>query len=412
MGFVFSKCSFRALVRALAVAFGVFALLSLAGPALAQKRADRAADVKYQELIRRALEEYTAGNWTEARVFFEDAHAISPNARTLRGLGMTSYEARSYVEAISFLEQALASQVRPLTPQIAQETRRVLDQARRFVSPVGISVEPDTAELHIDGKIITKQQRDSVVLDPGEHEFTGSAPGFEPGRSVLVAEGGRRLNLHMVLRSETPVREPALGQVVAQPQAAEPARAPTSVPAAGSTQQVVAGVALAVVGAGGLGAGWVFYALRQDTRRQVYSSGAIPTASVDAFRGRGYLALASVGLGASLLAVSDYFWLPNEVGVPAWAWSVGGLGAAAGLVGLGVGLLSPQCDVADTKVKCQSFTADAIFGPLLAIHALPLLAVPLVYALRNLARPAGVDVSLQWGNTLASGPALSVAGKF
>jgi hypothetical protein len=399
-----------------AQALSLVAVLALAGPAVAQKASDRATESKYQELIRRALEEYSAGNWTEARVFFEDAHAISPNARTLRGLGMTSYEARSYVEAISFLEQALASQVRPLTPPIAQEARRVLEQARRFVSPVDIVLEPASAELRIDGKIIGKAERQAVVLDPGEHEFAATAAGFASGRRVLVAEGGRRLNLHLILQSEQASQSAPRASAATEP-LATPAQSEVAPPrAAASDRQVVLGAVLGIVGAGGIAAGWVFYALRQHVRTQlpptVADAPLVSLADVDRFHNHGYRSLVAAGLGASLLAVSDLFWLPDEVGVPTWAWAVGALGAATGLVALGVGVLGTHCDIADPRLTCQSFSADSTFGPLLALHALPLLAVPLAYAVRIALRPAAVEVSLQWSGASALGPGLSVAGRF
>jgi hypothetical protein len=413
MSFVLHKSGFGVAARALSL----LALLALAGPAIAQKGGGRATESKYQELIRRALEEYSAGNWTEARVFFEDAHAISPNARTLRGLGMTSYEARSYVEAIAFLEQALASQVRPFTLQIAQEARRVLEQARRFVSPVDIVLEPASAELRVDGKTIDEAERAGLLLDPGEHEFTAAAAGFAPARRVLVAEGGRRLNLHLVLQSNQAAQQAQPASAATQPPVA-PAQSEATAPplAARSDRQVVLGAILGIVGAGGIASGWVFYAQRKQLRTQPRIIGVdaafVSIADVDRFRNLGYLSLGVVGLGASLLAVSDLFWLPDEVGVPGWAWAVGALGAATGLVGLGVSVFGTHCEIANPRLACQSFSADSMFGPLLALHALPLLAVPLAYAVRVWSRPAAVEVSLQWVGASALGPGLSVAGRF
>jgi Flp pilus assembly protein TadD len=65
----------------------------------------------YREAIEHGLAEYRAGNFAEARALFLRAHAISPNARTLRGLGIVEYELRNYAEAIVRLRQALASTV-------------------------------------------------------------------------------------------------------------------------------------------------------------------------------------------------------------------------------------------------------------------------------------------------------------
>jgi hypothetical protein len=400
-------------------ALGVALVAACVTPVSAQKSA-HATENKYQDLIRRALEEYSSGNWTEARVFFEDAHAISPNARTLRGLGMTSYEARSYVEAISFLGQALASQARPLTPELAKEARSVLEQARRFVSAVTIELEPMDAELRVDGKVVTPRQRDELLLDPGEHEFTATADGFEPGRRVMISEGGRRLNVHLVLASEHPVRgdlgpaPPRVSQTVAAPTApVEPQPEPPAEPSV-DDQSVVPGVILAVLGAGALGTGWVFYSLRQDIRLLPLEND-LSVVDLDNFHNHGSASLALAGLGAALLAVSEYFWLPNDTGVPVWAWPVGALGVAVGVVGVALATLGPNCELREddrVRVSCQSFTSDLYFGPLIAMHALPLLAVPISYALRAAVRPSDVEVSLQWGNGRALGPGLTIVGRF
>src|SRR5437763_10868 len=67
-------------------------------PVAAQSAAAQAsAEQNYDELIRQAVTEFSLGHWTEAKVFFARAHARNPNARTLRGLGLSCYEARSYV---------------------------------------------------------------------------------------------------------------------------------------------------------------------------------------------------------------------------------------------------------------------------------------------------------------------------
>ena len=50
-------------------------------------------------LIGDAVAEYDAGHFQEARALFRQAHEKSPTARTLRGIGMCSFELRDYVEA-------------------------------------------------------------------------------------------------------------------------------------------------------------------------------------------------------------------------------------------------------------------------------------------------------------------------
>jgi hypothetical protein len=80
-------------------------------PSATSERVDPAG---YAALIDEALAEHQALNFEEARTLFAKAHAIFPNARTLRGMGMMEFELRDYAAGAEQLEQALASQVRPL----------------------------------------------------------------------------------------------------------------------------------------------------------------------------------------------------------------------------------------------------------------------------------------------------------
>jgi hypothetical protein len=180
-------------------------------------------------------------------------------------------------------------------------------------------------------------------------------------------------------------------------------------------QRPVAGAVLAVVGAGGLAVGWVLYALRQDMRRVPLPRNP-PVDVFATFSSRGAGAFASGAAGAVILSLSDYFWLPDAASTPTWAWVAGGLGAAAALTGLGFALFGTHCglrvDGEPFRSSCSSFVADSTFGPLVAMHGLPLLGIPLSYAIRTWLRPAGVDVSVQVAAFQANGTGLSMRGAF
>jgi tetratricopeptide (TPR) repeat protein len=104
----------------------------------------------YEDTIRHAVEEYSLGHWTEARFFFARAHALNPNARTLRGLGLTCYESRNYVEAIGYFKQALLSTEQPLTDKMRADLTQLLSQSEQFVTRVIVTLDPSTAELEVD----------------------------------------------------------------------------------------------------------------------------------------------------------------------------------------------------------------------------------------------------------------------
>src|SRR6185369_1334355 len=76
--------------------------------------AQEAETPQYRGLLSEAVAEYDARRYEEARALFRRAHDLSPNARTLRGIGMASFELREYVEALRALEGSLVDQRRPL----------------------------------------------------------------------------------------------------------------------------------------------------------------------------------------------------------------------------------------------------------------------------------------------------------
>lgn len=204
----------------------------------------------YDELIRQAVGEFSLGHWTEAKVFFARAHAANPNARTLRGLGLSCYESRSYVEAIGYMEQALQSEAQPLTAPMRADLTRLIEQSKQFVSRARIEVEPPAAELELDQKPVELAADGTLLLDPGEHELALKAQGYEVARRTLVAEGGNPLSLRVELRSLP-------GEAVAQHELSPPSpTAPAEPVHAGASSSplpwVVTGASAAVAIAGGV----------------------------------------------------------------------------------------------------------------------------------------------------------------
>jgi hypothetical protein len=175
------------------------ALWLLSGAAAVQLA--HAAPPGYQTLIREAVEEYDLGHWTEAKVFFSRAHALYPNARTERGLGLSCYELGEYVQSIAYLKASLRNPVQPLTAAMQVDLARLVAQARQFVSRVDVALEPAQARLDIDGVPAGPSDEGGWLLDPGEHELQASAPGFVTLRRSLRAGGGSELHLRLVLES-------------------------------------------------------------------------------------------------------------------------------------------------------------------------------------------------------------------
>src|SRR6185295_14720316 len=100
------------------VVAGLLAACMLVAPAVARGAADHEApesgDQAARALLARAIAEYDAGRFLEARALFRRAQQESPSARTLRGIGMASFELRDYVAASRALGMSLKETRHPL----------------------------------------------------------------------------------------------------------------------------------------------------------------------------------------------------------------------------------------------------------------------------------------------------------
>jgi len=172
-------------MRALALALALAS--SLSGTALAQS-ADASAE--YDQLLREALSEYDAGRYREARAMFERAHEAQPNARTLRGIGMASFELREYVDTIQVLSEALEHPVRPLTDTQRTSVQTLIDRSRGYVGRFVVQVAPPDARLLVDGAPPASLDGDAVLLDLGEHTLSVRCEDCAPTTRTLNVRGG------------------------------------------------------------------------------------------------------------------------------------------------------------------------------------------------------------------------------
>lgn len=173
----------------------VLVALALAAP----PRASAEDVTEYDQFIRRAIGEVEQGNWDEARALFRRAHELNPNARTWRGLGISAFETRQYVEAIAELEAALADPRKALTPEQRDEAKSLLARARDFISVLRVQVSPPGAEVLVDGAR-AELHDGTLFLDPGPHTVVARAPGFEERETTLRANAGEQQELAIELR--------------------------------------------------------------------------------------------------------------------------------------------------------------------------------------------------------------------
>jgi hypothetical protein len=226
---------------------GPAALASAQAKPSAQPASDAAESAEYKQAVEAALEEYRLQHFEEARSLFERAHAIDPNARTLRGLGMVEFERRHYVRAAELLEAALASKKKPLTEEQRKAVEELLGRTRQFFSNYAVEVQPtsDALQVELDGKPVELGAEHKLALEAGEHTLRISAPNAVPRELRLDVKGGEQQTLRIQLEVKTTAG------------ALPPAQQPKKEPAKQEPKRNVLGIALTSGGAAVAAAGGV-----------------------------------------------------------------------------------------------------------------------------------------------------------
>jgi hypothetical protein len=182
--------------------------LSSGATAHAQEVQGRAADSD-SPLIAQGVTEYNAGRFAEARALFLRAHADQPSARTLRGIGMASFELREYVAAIRALREALEHESRPLTEAQRAHVTELIERSQVFVGRFEPRLTPEDASLLVDGRP-AELVDGAVLLDIGTHELRVERADHAPWSRAIAVEGGERQELVVALEAvERGAVEPA-----------------------------------------------------------------------------------------------------------------------------------------------------------------------------------------------------------
>ncbi len=194
--------STKAWTSRLALCVSVLATANQAFAAPAPAAQDPGETTQYRAMLEEAVSEYDAHRYEEARALFRRANEISPNARTLRGIGMASFELREYIEALRSLEASLVDKRRALTATQRQQVEVLIDRTRAFVGRFFLKVSPKETLVRVDGTPAVIEADGSLLLSFGRHALTAEAPAsISENREVNVI-GGERQELAFQLRPE------------------------------------------------------------------------------------------------------------------------------------------------------------------------------------------------------------------
>jgi hypothetical protein len=185
------------------VALGIALVVLVPRPVRAQETSDSTEPPGYAALLDGALAEFQASRWAEARALFQRAHESYPNARTLRGIGMASFEMADYPAAIEALEGALTSEVRPLTEEQRTQVSALLERARALIGHFVVPAAGEDVRLSVDG-VLTRPEGDwprtegRLALGVGSHEILLRDSDGRTARVRLSVRGGEDTRLDVV----------------------------------------------------------------------------------------------------------------------------------------------------------------------------------------------------------------------
>ncbi len=185
---------------------------------------------EYRATVNEAVQEFELRNFEEARALFERAHALYPNARTERGIGLAAYELRKYVESVIHLQAALDSMVRPLEGKLRSDVEGVLARGKHLVARMSIETRPSAAQVLLDGRPIPANQRGEILLDMGQHTLNVEAEGYAAQRRSFEVKGGEVERIAITLLPLRVEAQAAVGVHASGPAAARQDRTQASRP--------------------------------------------------------------------------------------------------------------------------------------------------------------------------------------
>jgi tetratricopeptide (TPR) repeat protein len=196
----------------------------LAIPTAHARAADESSsgdDAKYRATLKEALAEYDASHFEEARILFRKAHELNPNARTLRSIGMASFELRDYVAALRALTAALVETRKPLNTEQRSHAQGLLEKSRMFVDVYTLKVTPSDARVLLDGRPLDQEPDGTIFLGFGTHTFEASKSGYATRALPVNVRGGEHKELAMTLERKAVAAPVApVATIVAPPPAA------------------------------------------------------------------------------------------------------------------------------------------------------------------------------------------------
>lgn len=183
------------------VAWLAAALALTAGVARGEEGAD-AGDGRARELFLSGAAAFEAGEYERALEDFEASYALSPVTSVLYNIAMCERALFRYGDSMDSFERYLEAAGDRLSAERRAEVLGLLDDMEARVATVELRLDPEEAEVTLDGAPLAAARRGRLRLLPGLHVVEATSEGYEPVRREVEVDGGQVEVLALVLEPE------------------------------------------------------------------------------------------------------------------------------------------------------------------------------------------------------------------
>ena len=167
-----------------------------------------ATNSKLRELYEEGLKLSSQQHWDKAYASFLAAWKIKRQYQLAGNLGTAEYMLGRFRDAAEHIDYFLREAPEGTTPdaraRLADDRKRgqgMLDDARKKIGSVTVTVNREGADVSADGRALGKSPLAGVVfVDPGTHEWTATLEGYAPAKETIALGAGasRTIDLRLV----------------------------------------------------------------------------------------------------------------------------------------------------------------------------------------------------------------------
>jgi hypothetical protein len=170
-------------------------------PSPAPEAADAAATASARRHFHLGVKLYRDANYKGALAEFEAAYRDKPGPGSLQNVALCLKALFRYAEAAQSLRLLLARHAEELSAAEREAMEKAVQEFESLVGKLDLQLEPPDAELSIDGRPISREERSKpLLLNVGEHTLLAEAPGYARYTQVVRVASAQELKVSLRLK--------------------------------------------------------------------------------------------------------------------------------------------------------------------------------------------------------------------